>query len=273
MSDEVNKKAVNNREDFKKILIVRMSSLGDVLFALPSLEALRLAYPKAHIAWIVEDRCAGVLENHPLIDEVIVVPRRQWRATQSEGGGRLAALGSAWRFFRELRKRQFDLSIDFQANIKSGMATLFARAPVRLGFARSECREPNWLFTNRRLDLDGRAMHRVDRDLELLSLIGVPSTFTQPTLAIRPADVAAAKDFVGSLGGEGPIVMLQPGTSSWGRNKRWSLESFAALGNRLAEQHHARVIVNWGNDEEREQASRVIQLMQAVAHPAMPTHH
>lgn len=268
MSDKVTTADSALRQDFKKILIIRMSSVGDVLFALPSLEALRTSYPNAHIAWVVEDRCASVLEGHPHIDELIVMPRRKWRAMREHGQGSLL---DSWRFFRELGERDFDLTIDFQANLKSGMASLFSRAPVRLGFARSECREPNWLFTNRRHSLGGKVMHRIDRDLSLLSLIGIPADHKQVTLPIPTQDQQSAREFIDTLDGQGPIVILQPGTSDWGRNKRWSPESFAELGDTIHEKYDARVIINWGSEAERERAEQLVDLMAAEATIALPT--
>jgi lipopolysaccharide heptosyltransferase I len=265
MSETITKTESTAAQDIKKILIIRLSSLGDILFALPSLEALRKAFPDADISWVVEDRFASVLENHPHIDELIVMPRRQWK------GRGLGALSPAWHFLRELGRRGFDLTIDFQGNLKSGMASLFARAPLRLGFARSECHEPNWLFTNRRRSLNGAIMHRIDRDLALLSLIGIDAEYEPPSLHISDQDTQLAAEFIASLRGRGPLIVLQPGTSEWGRNKRWASRSFAALGDALCKDHDARVVVNWGSKSEKRTANELVASMTHEATVALPT--
>lgn len=260
MAEESKTSHSNEGESFQKILIIRMSSIGDVLFALPALELLRSSYPNAHISWVVEDRAADILQGHSHIDELIVMPRRQWKDLRRDGN-RLEAFMAAWRFFRGLRRRKFDLSIDFQANLKSGLASFSARAPVRLGFARSECREPNWLFTNRHHSLNGEVMHRIDRDLSLLSQLGISPKFKRPQVQLPEQCKREASAFIEGLRHKGPIVMLQPGTSEWGRNKKWSRASFAALGDLLCQKQDAHVILAWGSESERAEALELRQLM------------
>src|SRR3990172_1483830 len=98
----------------KRILIVRLSAVGDVAHVLPTLRCLRQHYPYAHIAWLVEDRAAGLLEGHPNLDEIICFPRRNL----ADGGfgpkrpfeSRLGVLN----FLREIRTKGFEVAIDFQ---------------------------------------------------------------------------------------------------------------------------------------------------------------
>ena len=235
----------------ENILVVRLSALGDVLFALPAVERLREARPDARLSWLVEDRCAEILESFPAVDEIIVAPRRRWNAIRRERG--LSALLREVRTFgRALKQRTFDVSIDFQGNLKSGGLTRFARAPVRLGYARSETREPNWWFTNRRLDPRGRTFHRVERDILLLTHLGIAPSFRWPKLR-APTAVISGVDRVlaaSSLNQTGPLCLLQPGTSTRGAHKRWALERFAQLTHRLIDDSKARVLVIWGPGEQ-----------------------
>ena len=111
------------------------------------------------------------------LDEVIVMPRRVWKKMRNDG----APFSRVWRemrkFGRLVHEKKFDLVLDFQGNIKSGLVTRATKAPLRIGFARNETKEPNWLFTNKQLYLKGEVMHRMERDIRLLSMIGIESDF------------------------------------------------------------------------------------------------
>ena len=112
-----------------RILIVRLSAIGDVLHGLPVLCALRDALPQAHLAWVVEGRAADLLAGHPALDELIVV-RRRWIKSP--------------RAVLDLRRRlrgRFDVTIDVQGLIKSALAARLSAAPRRIGFAAPQGRE------------------------------------------------------------------------------------------------------------------------------------
>ena len=88
-----------------KILVVRLGAIGDVIRTLPALRALRSNLPKAYIAWVVEDRAASVLLNHPDLDKVFVLPRKEW----SKKPLSFKTMKEAWGFIRDLRREKFDL--------------------------------------------------------------------------------------------------------------------------------------------------------------------
>src|SRR5580698_93646 len=135
-----------------RILIVRLSAIGDVLHGLPVLCALRDALPHAHLAWVVEGRTADLLAGHPALDELIVVPRRWLKSPR--------AVLDLW---RRLHGR-FDVSIDIQGLTKSAVAAWLSGAPVRIGLAAPAGRELSpWLNNHR---VAPTATHVVDRNLE-----------------------------------------------------------------------------------------------------------
>ena len=109
-----------------KILIVKPSSLGDVLHALPAMSLLRRHFPDASISWLVNDTFAGIVELFPGVDEIIVFRRQRWG--QLRHGFELA------KFLLELRRRRFDLVIDFQGLFRSGFFTWVTGASRRIGF-------------------------------------------------------------------------------------------------------------------------------------------
>src|SRR5512140_1133778 len=109
------------RVDAERILIVLLGAIGDVIRALPLALRVRAAYPAARITWAVEPAAAPLLEDHPALDERLVFDRA--------GGARAFV-----RFLRRVRAARFDLVLDLQRHLKSGIISAATRAPVRVGF-------------------------------------------------------------------------------------------------------------------------------------------
>src|SRR3954453_2832272 len=112
----------------ERVCLIKPSSLGDVVHALPVLSALRAAWPHAHLAWIVNRGLRGLLDGHPHLDEVIPFDR----SSVGLGPRGLAAFA---RFVRELRRREFDLAIDLQGLLRSGLMAACTGAKIRVGMA------------------------------------------------------------------------------------------------------------------------------------------
>ena len=143
----------------RRILIVRLSAIGDVVHGLPLARSLRRLYPHARIAWAVQEGPAPLLAGHPWIDEVLLFPRR--------GGP-----GSFLRFAARLRRRRFDLAVDIQGNLKSALVLAASRAPERVGLARGDYREAlGALAATRRAPL-AEGAHAIDRTLGLCRFLG-----------------------------------------------------------------------------------------------------
>lgn len=234
----------------KRILIVRLSAVGDVTHVLPTLRCLRQHYPYAHIAWLVEDRAAGLLEGHPNLDEIIVFPRRSWR-NGVFGPIRLFNTASeVFNFFREIRTKGFEVAIDFQGNLKSGIMTFFSGAPLRIGFARGYCREFNHLFTNRHVTPPKERQHRIEKNLSLLTALGIEPVYERATINVSTEDRdLITRSLADHINSPGPLVVIHPGTSQFGVYKRWPVKSFIELGNMLVKELGAQVMVSWGPGE------------------------
>lgn len=120
-----------------RVLIIRLSALGDVVFASPLIAATRRTYPDAAIAWLVEPAAAPLLRANPDLDEVIIWPKSQWQQMWREG--RYRDLWAALRAFRrELRQRRFDLVLDVQGLLKSAVMGWLTGAPQRLALDSGE---------------------------------------------------------------------------------------------------------------------------------------
>lgn len=213
------------------MLIVRLSALGDVVHALPVLAALRQRQPGFRIDWAVDDRSAGLLQGHPDLQRVVVLPRK------GLGGaaGWLRGVGPLARFAGLLREGDYDLALDLQGNLKSGLVARLSGARCVLGAARRHTREANHLWLSRGLDLPATAQHKVERNLALLgAVLGEPLAWAAPSLGLSPAEQedAARAAAAAGLPGQG-FVVLHAGSSGFGAFKRWPADRYAALARRL----------------------------------------
>jgi lipopolysaccharide heptosyltransferase I len=233
-----------------RIALIKLSSLGDVVHALPVAATLRARVPDAHLTWIVEHREAAVLRGHPALDALVAVDTRRWR--RARGLRDLAdALAAVRATTRRLRAAAFDVALDLQGLLKSGVLVAATRAPLRIGFAARRCREPlNALFTNHRVEPPRAARHVVDQHLALLAPLHVTDPVREFRLPLDGMAEARADAFLASSGFKSGrrLVVLNPGA---GRpDKRWPVERFQRLAERLGEDTGAFVLVTWGPGEE-----------------------
>src|SRR5262249_53512507 len=150
----------------------RLSALGDVVHALPMLDALRRARPDAEIGWLVEEKAASLLAGHPQIDRLWVAPRAQLVGLLRRGRV-FAALRLLVRFVRELRAAGYELVIDPHSNARSSFLALCSGARRRIGFAHGYAKEgAGWLYTDRVVPAAPRQL-KVQRALDLLRPLGI----------------------------------------------------------------------------------------------------
>ena len=220
--------------------MVRLSALGDVAMSLHVLSTLRARDCSAHIGWVVEDRFASLLEGHPQIDALHVYQRRRSKL-------RLPGL------IRSLRKQKYDVVLDLQGNLKSGLIARASGAKRRIGFDRIYSREGNGLFLNERVP--AARMNRVDA---CIRLVGAAVGDGPKAFAVWPSDPE-----------DHGAVVLHPCVSSFFANKTWSGDHYAELGDRLARRLDAPVLISAGPGE-RPQAERVATGMQQAARIVEP---
>jgi heptosyltransferase-1 len=234
-----------------RIAILKLSALGDVIHALPVAHALRRRFPDAHLAWIVEARESALLESHPDLDSVIPVDTRKWRtllrspASAKEVGAKLSSLT------RRIRESRFDVAIDLQGLIKSGILTALTGAPFRIGFGWRCCRESlNACFTNLRVVPHLSRVHVVDQYLCLLEPLGVRDGRAVFHVQSSPEAERRIEKFFAQQGikPRDRVVALNLGA---GRpEKRWPLSHFRALAERLSVEVGVRILLLWGPGEE-----------------------
>ncbi|HEX9428515.1 MAG TPA: glycosyltransferase family 9 protein [Candidatus Polarisedimenticolia bacterium] len=225
-----------------RVLLIRLGAVGDVLRTLPALHLLRVTWPELRIAWIVEELSRGLLEGHPEVDEVILLPRRELRA--SRPGGLLARIAALRRCLRE---RRFTVTLDFQGNLKSGLVALFSGAPRRIGFGPGSSREGSFLFASEWVRPSG-LLNRVERNLVLAAAVGARGDEVAMILPERPEEAAGAEEIVRQAAPhDEPVVVISPGTSRRQAYKRWPPAHYARLAGLL---DGAASLVVFGPGEE-----------------------
>jgi lipopolysaccharide heptosyltransferase I len=233
-----------------RIAIVKLSSLGDVVHALPVARALRRARPDAHVTWIVEAREHAILRGHPDLDAVVPMDTRRWRRLLRSPAGALEAWHEAKPVLRQIRAAAFDVTLDLQGLMKSGLLSAWAAAPLRIGFAAEQCRERlNCLFTNRRIAPPSDRRHVVEQYLSLLEPLAIPPGPPEFHVPLRPVAERRIEDFLGEQGikRRDRLVAINPGAGR--ADKRWPVADLTTVAERLAAECEARILLLWGPDE------------------------
>lgn len=239
-----------DRAAIHRILVIRLSAVGDVINTLPAVSALRASFPDAHLTFVVEDKAADVIVGHPDIDRAVVFPRKRWRAGWRSARTIVATGREIGAYVRGLRTPRADVLLDFQGNLKSAAHDVLAGVPVRIGFARGHSKERNHWFTNVRVEPATERQNRVEKNLALLAPLGVDVERARYRLPPSPPSEVAVARFLASVGVRaGGYVLMHPGTSEYGRLKRWSLDRFAELADRIERELGLKVIVAWGPGE------------------------
>jgi len=235
-----------------RILIVKLSALGDIIHALPVLDYLRQAAPGVEIDWVVEEQNRAILEGHPMITNVLSINTRAWRKAPFSTETR-RAVGTA---INQLRRTSFDAVFDLQGNIKSGIISRLTGAKKRYGFARDGVRESlNVMFTNHHVPLSPEDHHISKRSLKIVSSAfggNYGSYAITSYIHTSIEENEAAAELV--LTAPGNIHLLFHTGTTW-ETKKWSREGWFELGQLVLNRFpSASILFSWGNDQEYEEA-------------------
>ena len=242
------------------ILIIKLSAIGDVVQTLPALEAIKKTYPISTVTWIVEEAAAGILDGHPLIDVVLISRRKTWFRMLRSPFTFMQGVAHIIRFVRELRSTRYDIAIDFQGLLKSGVLIGLARAGRKIGF--DHTREFSYLFLNERLPAYDIEKHALDRYLDVARYLGAKKPSHECALPIE-RERRVMKQKIEAVKPQGrPLVVINPVARR--KSKLWPERNFAELADRLAEERNA-VIVFTGSTDDRAVNDRILSLMSKKA--------
>ena len=250
-----------------RLLIVKLGSIGDIVHTLPSLSAIRRAWPRAEISWVVERRAAEILRDNPVLNRLIEVDTKALRRWPVSGETLLAPRQQ----LRRLRASTFDTALDFQGLLKSASIARLSGAKRSYGFAREALREPPSRFLLNKTVRVPLHSHVIVKNLALVEgALGIPvpkdpADFEFP-IATSRAHETEAKEMVASVDEE--FAILNPG-GGW-PTKLWSAERFGALADELWTHYGLSSLVTYGPDE-RELAETVLSFSRTgKAHAVSP---
>ncbi len=226
-----------------RILITRLSAIGDCVQTLPVAWALRERFPRALIAWAVEAAAVPLIAAVPAVDQVVVVPKRM-----------IASPAAAWQVRGQLRPWRFDIVIDPQGLSKSSAVGWLSGAGLRIGFAAPRGREVSpWLNNDL---VASRRTHMVDRYLELLQPLGIDQPQARFDLAIDVQSRCAAGMLAMQPELASGYAVVNPG-AGWD-SKRWPADRFAAVIRRLGQRQGLPTLVVWASERERSWADEIV---------------
>jgi lipopolysaccharide heptosyltransferase I len=260
--------------DFRRILLIKLSAVGDVVHTFPVLNALRRRYPAARIDWLVTTAIAELLAHNPAISNVIEFPRDEWSAPW-----RLTPFVSAARLIAKLRSAEYDLVLDLQGQLRSAVFAFASGAPVRIGFdkpradvwsalgrkipdeakkhAWTGAREASWLSYTHHIDVPTLDVHPVERYLSvapMLDLDGGAPDFSFPVPQVATARIGALLDRYEMASAK--LAVIAPGTN-W-ETKQWRREGFAEVARHFLGNGYAVALT--GSAGERDLCGEVAKL-------------
>jgi len=244
----------------ENFLIIRLSSLGDIIHTLPAFSALRKNFPDGFISWVVEDKGKEILELVPGIDKIIVAHTEWWRINSRRFWKEVSTL-------RKNIKNKNQIALDFQGLIKSGFIAYLSKATKRIGFHRKNLRESQaGMFYTDRLEEVPETIHVIDKNLRLLTLLEIMETQYEFPLVLPDEHSRSVKEKLRKIGCDEKkkLVVLNVG-AAW-KTKRWFAESWVELINLLKPQDLFLLIL-WGSEEEKALAEEVKEKSQVPLSP------
>jgi len=230
----------------KRFLVIRLSSIGDIVHALPAVAALAEAFPRAEIHWAIEARHVQLLQGNPFVRRVIRLDTLGWRSKVFAA----ETMEMLIRAIAELRETRYDAAIDFQGLLKSGLIAWLSRSGERVGFSENWLREPGaGLFYTERVTPRGRR-HVIEMNLALVERLGarfldhahwqfpLPRTEEDDRYVEHQLALLDAREF----------ILINPG-GGW-KAKRWAPENYVELIRKLGDESAWKFLLTGSPDEE-----------------------
>ncbi len=227
----------------QRFLIVRLSSIGDIVHTLPAVAALADTFPQAQVDWMVEKRHALLLDGNPHVHRIVIFDTLGWR--------RRLTSSATWHEIRngisDLRRTPYSAALDFQGLWKSAIAAWLSRAEERIGFAKPWMREPGAAVLYTQRVRPSQHVHVVEENLALVGRLGARAPRWQFPLPRNEEDDAYVSRQVAALD-SGDFIIINPG-GGW-RTKCWSPQNYAALIRQLAGTRRCPIVLTGSPAEE-----------------------
>jgi lipopolysaccharide heptosyltransferase I len=241
--------------EFSRILLIKLSGLGDVVHALPVLVKLRARYPRARIDWLITPENAELVRFHPALSNVVPFARGDF----AKRGRRWRAVVAFLHLLMQIRHAKYDLVIDLQGQARSAFFTLVSGAGVRIGFDRPVkdvsrhgwrgAREGSWIAYTHRLAIPTLDVHAIDRYLWLGPLLGLDDNAPDLTIHLSSQTARNVQRLLEKHGvpASKALAVLAPGTI-W-ETKHWTIEGFAAVAREFLRDGFAVAVAGTKRDQ------------------------
>lgn len=232
--------AISSSKQYKNILIVKLSAIGDVIHALPVAHALKQKYPQARITWIVEKPAYDLLTNNPDIDEIILFDKPRFKSVSG-------LVSNVPELSRQLKSRNFDVVLDLQGLFKSAAIAWLSGAAERYGYC--NMRELSHLLSAP-ICGDHQDGHIVERYLDVARALGCKVEMGQFSITITDQEAVDAQESMKKAGitENTCFVVLAPGTN-W-PTKCWPIRSYGELADQLYAEGITPVIIGGPADKQ-----------------------
>ncbi len=228
-----------------KILIVKTSSLGDIIHTFPVIEYLKEKNPSSQIDWIVEAPFAELVQAHPYVNQVYRVETRNWR--------KAANLLNFRSFMKNLRKTKYDVLFDFQGNLKSALFNVFAKASIKAGFGRKTVTEwPNLLTTRFKADPETHVNVRQENLFLVQQFFKDSSSYLEKGIRLKIS--AEQERLIDNILKNSQVfqrtkILVCPG-SAW-QNKQMTPNDLESFLNKIKNKISCCFLLIWGNEAEK----------------------
>lgn len=229
---------------FRNALFINPFGIGDVLFTTPIVHTIKDALPDIKLGYLCNRRTAPILENNHFIDWIFVYERDEFE--NLVGNSCLSWAKKYFEFLNQIKRKRFDLALDFSLNSQYGFFSWYAGIKTRVGF---DYKARGWLL-NKKMKLAGyEDKHIVEYYADLLKLIGLDLKYRRLELYLKQEDIEWAEDFLNKskINRTDLLVGIVPGAgASWGKDayiKHWPAENFSALSDKIIENYKAKLII------------------------------
>jgi ADP-heptose:LPS heptosyltransferase len=234
-----------DRQAIRSILVIKLRAVGDVILSTIVTGNIRNAFPDARVDYLTEPPSVDIFGGNPSVDEVLVFD-----------SSRMSGLG----LIRMVRRRRYDLVIDLFCNPRTALVTRLSGARYRVGY---RFRQRSYAY-NILVEPRGGEVHNTQFNLDALEAIGVPVVDRSLHFSYSPEDEAIVRGLPESVAGKNELVVGINTGGGW-YTKRWGLEKYAELADRLVEEMDARIILLWGPRQRED----VEQLQRLMTRPAL----
>jgi heptosyltransferase I len=232
----------------KRILIVKPSSLGDVVHTLPMVHAIKRCFPACHIGWIIQEQFRAILEGDPAVDEIIPI---SIPSTSEPGAGAWTVVRAATATVTTLRRlraifkgRPYDVVLDLHASFRSGLLGAANPNGVRIGFA--DAKELNTLFQHSKIDPGPEAVHAVDQNMAFAQYLQCAPDTADFRIITGPAAARRARAILAETGKRPGDRLVYANPAARWESKHWDVKAWAELADLLTERAGASVIFAGG---------------------------